>query len=395
MLTSCGVIVEYNPFHSGHSYHLKEAREKSKADVIVAVMSGNFLQRGEPAIVDKWDRANVALSEGADLVIELPVASAVQSADYFAAGGVSLLSALNVEHLCFGTDTSTTLDYNEFGLLYNEKEVELNNRYQEIKNNGQSYPKQMMQLYAELFPEIPVDFSSPNHVLGLAYAKENAKQSKPMMLHPIVRQGAHYHDSKIQSDNFSSATAIRKNAHANHLGSIKNTVPEQTLNDLYKNKLHSWNDYWPYLQYMLLTQSLSELSSIYQMTEGLEYRLKEAVKKANNFDDFIERVKTKRYTRVRIQRLCVYVLLQVKQSEIEHSLDNKYIRILGFTEQGRAFLKQEKNRSSYPIITKIDKKNEKQLALDIKAGQVYGLADQLASQQDYYRSPIYQGNKKR
>ena len=117
-MKSCGVIVEYNPFHNGHRYHLEEARKESQADVIIAVMSGNFLQRGEPAIIDKWQRAEEALKNGADLVIELPFAYAVQSADYFARGGVSLLHHLGVDALCFGTDSSSELDYEKFGISH-------------------------------------------------------------------------------------------------------------------------------------------------------------------------------------------------------------------------------------------------------------------------------------
>ena len=389
-LTSCGVIVEYNPFHNGHKYHLEQARKKSQADVLIAMMSGNFLQRGEPAIIDKWHRAEVALKHGADLVIELPFAYAVQSADYFAKGGVKLLQSLHVEALCFGTDTTKSLDYSEFGKEYVEKETLINLRYKELKNNGQSYPQQMTQIYRELLPSVPLDFSSPNHILGMAYAKENARYNTPMSLIPINREGSGYHEEVIQDQTFSSATGIRKQALENNLSSISHTLPKESLVDLNHMLLHSWEDYWPLLKYQLLSHSTDELAKTYQLTEGIEYRLKECAKKARNMSEFIEMVKTKRYTWARLQRLATYLLLNVTQEEIEQVWNQSYLRVLGFNEIGRQYLKQEKNRSELPIITKISQKNESQLSLDIRAGQIYQLIEKdIASEQDYYRSPIY------
>ena len=389
-LTSCGVIVEYNPFHNGHIYHLKEARKKSEVDVLVAVMSGNFLQRGEPAIIDKWQRAETALHNGADLVIELPFAYAVQSADYFAKGGIKLLHSLNVESLCFGTDLTQSMDYELFGQTYVEKEKLINQRYQEIKNNGESYPQQMTQIYRELLQQVPLDFSSPNHILGMAYAKENARYANPMSLIPITRQGSGYHDETIKSQEFSSATAIRQRVLEKDITSISHTVPSETRDFLENTDLHSWGDYWPLLKYHLLNHSFDELSDTYQLSEGIEYRLKESVKKAASFSGFMSLVKTKRYTWTRLQRLATYLLLNVREKEIHDVWQNSYLRVLGFTENGRQFLNQEKNHATLPIVTKIDQKNEKQLSLDIRAGQIYQLAQQHHHiEQDYYRSPIY------
>lgn len=388
-LTSCGVIVEYNPFHNGHEYHLNEAKKQSNADCLVAVMSGNFLQRGEPAIIDKWHRAEVALKHGADLVIELPFAYAVQSADYFAKGGVKLLHSLNINSLCFGTDTTEPIDYALFGKNYIEKESRINARYQEIKNNGQSYPQQMTEIYRELLPEIPVDFSSPNHILGMSYAKENARYTNPMSIFPIRRQGSGYHEEVIQEQAFSSATGIRQQVLQGNVSEIKHTLPRESLDYLKNERLHSWEDYWPYLKYRLLSQSTSELAKTYQLSEGIEYRLKKCLKTSNSFTDFINQVKTKRYTWTRLQRLATYLLLNVSEDDIHQVWDDSYIRVLGFTETGRQFLNQEKNKSQLPIITKINQKNEKQLSLDIRAGKIYQLVDELKMEQDYYRSPIY------
>ncbi|MEG0549750.1 MAG: nucleotidyltransferase [Vagococcus sp.] len=388
-MKSCGVIVEYNPFHNGHHYHLKEAKKQSQADCLVAVMSGNFLQRGEPAIVDKWTRTNEALKNGADLVIELPFAYAVQSADYFTRGGVKLLHSLGVDALCFGTDVDGKMDYEMFGTFHQENMTDINKEYQELKNNGQSYPQQMTEVYRKLLPSWALNFSSPNHILGMGYAKENASYNSPMTLHAIKRLGNQYHDEEVSNDIFASATSIRKSVLSGKTTELKQVVPKITYADLRTASLVEWEKAWPFLKYQLSCQSTKELSRCYQMVEGLEYRFKEAAKLSNNFEEFVSRVKSKRYTWTRIQRVCLYVLLQVKQEEVEAVWQSSYIRVLGFNDTGRAFLKQQKSVINLPVVTNINKKNESMLALDIKVGQIYSLLEKNLKEQDYYQSPIY------
>lgn len=388
-MKSCGVIVEYNPFHNGHNYHLKEAKEKSHADCLVAVMSGNFLQRGEPAIIDKWSRTKEALYNGVDLVIELPFAYAVQSADYFTHGGIKLLQSLGVDAISFGTDASEELDYAEFGKFHQENIDVINDTYQAIKNNGQSYPQQMTEVYRQLYPDWQLDFSSPNHILGMGYAKENASYSKPMTLYPIKRVGSHYHEEELSTLNFASATAIRKGILSGRQKELAQVIPSMTFQDLCSNDLVEWEKAWPFLQYQLISQSTETLKKCYQMVEGLEYRFKEAATLSNSFEEFVSRVKSKRYTWTRIQRLCLYVLLQVNLTEIETVWQSSYLRVLGFNEVGRQFLKQQKKICQLPVITNVNKKNEALLSLDIRAGKIYSLFGENIKQQDYYQSPIY------
>ena len=371
-MKSCGVIVEYNPFHNGHKYHLEQAREKSGAEVVVAVMSGNFLQRGEPSILDKWERTQAALRNGADLVIELPFAYAVQSADYFTRGGVKLLQELGVDSLCFGTDINQELDYEKFGQFHKENQALIDQTYLSLKNNGQSYPQQMTEVYRKLFPEWTLDFSSPNHILGMGYAKENAKYPCPMRIYPIKRKGNHYHDQTIESATFASATAIRKETLNGNLEKLAHVVPTETKAAL-EQELIDWEKAWPLLRYQIISTPIKELKETYQMVEGLEYRFKEKALTASNFSEFVQEIKSKRYTWTRIQRLCLYVLIQVKKDGIKHVWDNSYLRILGFNEVGRLFLKNRKKEINVPIITNINRKNEALLALDIRVGQVYSL----------------------
>ncbi|ALV20711.1 MAG: nucleotidyltransferase [Carnobacterium sp.] len=394
-MKSCGVIVEYNPFHNGHLYHLHQAKEQTKADVLIAVMSGNFLQRGEPAIVDKWTRTQMALSAGADMVIELPVAFSVQPADYFAKGAVALLHSLGCEHLCFGAETGDAQEYQAVAEFFVKESEQIEERFKELQNNGTTYAAQMQQVLSELLPAQALDQTTPNNILGLAYAKENAKYAHPMTLHTVKREGAGYHDQEVSSKEFASATAIRRKLidsplRLEALTELAEVMPENSREALKTAAFLSWENFWPYLKYQLTIQSVAELRTVYQMTEGIEYRLKEKVKEAETFEHFISLVKNKRYTWVRLQRLCVYLLLDVKAEEMMKELQfPKALHILGFSHEGQQYLNQMKKKASLPLLTNIQQKNACLWKLDIKAGEVYNLAFSYpADSQDYRRQPI-------
>ena len=377
-MKSCGIIVEYNPFHNGHRYHVEMARKTTGAEVVIAVMSGNFLQRGEPAIIDKWHRANEALQNG----VELPVEWAVQSADYFAKGAVKILQTLDCDSLCFGTEEETSFDYSSFGRFVQENQDRIEEAFQELSDQTYSYPQKMTEVFRSLYPDITLDFSSPNHILGLSYAKENAKYVHPMELHPIRRKSAGYHEKIITDQRIASATAIR---HALEEGKrIAGLVPPQTEEDLSTCSLQTWESYWPYLRYRLLSSTLLELTDIYQMTEGIESRMKIAAATADSFEDFVSKVKTKRYTWTRIQRLSCYVLLNIKKQEIPVQQNKNYLRLLGFTDAGRRFLKEKKEISIY---SRIGKKEAQEAELLVRSDQIYQLGGNIP-EQNFGRIPI-------
>ncbi|BBC61429.1 nucleotidyltransferase [Melissococcus plutonius] len=392
-MKSCGIIAEYNPFHNGHLYQLLEAKERAKADLLIVIMSGNFLQRGEPALLDKWIRTYEALSNGADLVIELPFAWAVQSADYFAKGAIKLLHALNCEALCFGTDSSEEINYAEFGEWIVNNQSLINANFINLSKKSLSYPKKIELALQQSFPEKKIDLSSPNHILGLSYARENALYKNPMELYPLKRIQTNFHDRKI-TNKIASATAIRLAYQKNELEKVAVAVPEVTFNDLNNQPAVTWNSYWPFLKYQLMNQSLLELNQIYQMNEGIEHRLQEAAYKANDFTTFIEEVKTKRYTWTRLQRLAVYILNNIKTQEIEMAWETNYLRILGFNCKGQTFLKKQKKDSQLPIISRVSKENHQQLSLDIRSSRIYQLATKKIVEQDFGRIPIQYLSKK-
>lgn len=389
-MKSCGLIVEYNPFHNGHLYHAEEAKKRTKADVMIAVMSGNFLQRGEPALVDKWTRAEMALAAGVDLVIELPVYASVQAADYFAKGAVSLLQALQCDSLCFGAESGTGALFHEAASWFVNEESMFNQAFQEVKNQRVSYAKQMQQVFKTLNPTLDLDLTTPNNTLGFSYAKANLRYPYPMELHALTRQKTGYHDATIQDTHFASATAIRRTLlEGTGFDTLRSVLPTKSLTLLEDAPFVTWENYWPMLRYQIIVSSHDELRELYQMSEGIEFRLKEKVKEAHSFSEFIELVKNKRYTWVRLQRLCVAILLKSKKNEWLHLIEHpQAIRVLGVNQIGREYLKRKKEHIQLPVITNITSKNQMLVEKDIQAGLVYEMGHKGVMPQDFRRKPI-------
>lgn len=382
-MKSCGLIVEYNPFHNGHKLHAEKARALTQAEVVIAVMSGNFLQRGEPAIIDKWRRCREALANGADLVIELPFCYAVQSADYFAKGTVGILQQIGCEALCFGTDGQETFDYQAFGKFSKDSQKRIDEAFQSLKSSGMSYPQKMREVFQKLYPAIGLQSGAPNHILGLSYAKENAGYLAPMRLFPIQREKAAYLDADVHDSEIASATAVRRLALDGK--SPRSLVPKETLEDLKESYLMDWEKFWPFLRYKIFSSSPEELRMIYQMREGLEHRIIQLAGTGRNFRDFAEKLKSKRYTWVRLQRLLTYVLGNVSEAEISSGQADDGLRILGFTEAGQTFIREHRD---LPWISRFGKKEGEKLSLDLKMDKLYQMADPSIPEQNFGRHPI-------
>lgn len=393
-MKSCGIVAEYNPFHNGHRYQIAEAKKLSGADVVVVVMSGNFLQRGEPAIIDKWKRTEAALVSGADLIIELPVAFSVQSADYFAKGAIFLLQQLGCEALSFGSESGTGADFQSFAENWVENEAAIDAAFQLLKNNGAPYAAQMQQAVQEVIPDSSLDLSAPNTILGLAYARENAGYLNPMKLFPVQRIGSGHNETDLTEGTFQSGSALRREllqeGSSTHLQSVRKAVPERSFQFLAESALKQWESFWLLLKYQITVQTEEQLREIYQMNEGIEYRLKQKVRHAKSFTQFVEMVKSKRYPWVRLQRLFTYVLLQIKKEDMQTAIKHPAaIRVLGFTEKGQQYLSEQKKLVSVPLISRLNQKNKSLWEMDIKAGKVYAVANESdKAEQDFLRSPI-------
>lgn len=374
-MKAVGMVVEYNPFHNGHRYHLQQAKKISGADVTVAVMSGNFTQRGEPTIVDKWSRARTAVMNGVDLVIELPVFYAVQPANRFAGGALSLLNALGVDSIVFGSE------HPEWNFARLVEAEEAFNQESFNKYNA-TYATQFNQ---QLKEQTGVTLIDPNDILAFAYTKAKINQGYHFELLPIKRQGSDYHDQQIKGK-IASASAIRQAI--NEKGDYRQAVP-QVMGDILAaiKSIPSWTDLYPLLRNQLIQAPVSTLQSTYLMAEGLEYRMKEAAQRSLDFNSFMKFTKTKRYTYAHLLRVCLYTILQITQEEVAEHSKHPYLHVLAFNKQGREYLHQVKKQLDLPLITKVDQEMRDQLLnLDYRAGKLYQLFTPI--EQDLKHPPI-------
>lgn len=376
-MKACGLIVEYNPFHNGHLYHVNEAKKLTKADCIIAVMSGSFLQRGEPAMMDKFHRTKAALASGVDLVVELPYAYAVQSSYYFAKGALLTLDALHTDSICFGSESG------EIDLFYDgittlqEKSDLYDQTVQYYLQNGWSYPMASQRAYEQIGLG-NLDLFQPNNILGFSYVKSIVEQNLPIKATTIKRKSSHYHDKQIEGS-IASATSIRNELTEGELSAhIRSTLPKPSVTQInkYKQKAtlwHDWEHYYPLLHYRLTTMSRKELASIHGVDEGIEGRILQAIQLSMSFKNLIERVKTKRYTQTRLQRMFVHILTNTSKQAIKqfHSHEQlPYIRLLGMTNKGRNYLHNKKKLQTVPIVSNLNRKHET-LLLDERASNVY------------------------
>ena len=391
MQQAAGIIAEYNPFHNGHLYHLQQTKEKTKLPVIV-IMSGSIMQRGEPALLDKWTRARLAVDNGADLVIELPAAFSLRSAQYFASGAVALLQSCGcVSTLSCGTENPAT----EFTALATAlTSTECSKLLQEKLQQGLSYAAASEQALQELTSK-KIQLNTPNDILALEYSKALLQTAiKPIF---IQRQHADYNDTAI-SGNIASATAIRQALLAGKTADIAQAVPADVNHELialpYDFAL-SRQMLWLLISYRLRMLTPQQIALSCQCSEGLENVLKRA-ESCTSLAEAVAECSGKRYPASRIRRLLLQLLLH-------HSAENfaqtepAYLRILAFNEQGRSLLKGIKKNSSLPLLTKLgrnpfrnqSKAFRQQLELDIAASDLLALLQQRPSGSDFLTSPHY------
>lgn len=308
----CGIICEYNPFHYGHAYHIQKARELTQCDVLICVMSGNFVQRGEPAICDKWQRARFAIEQGCDLVIELPYPYVMQSADHFALGGVRVLALAGIDSLVFGSESHNLTYLQELA-----KTSFADYKAQQV--NGISFAKAIEQTHAKL---------SSNDILGVFYLK--ALQNLAITPYTIQRTNG-YHDETLTSS-FSSATAIRK-AIKEHMD-YKNATPMKEF-----PHPHWVEDYYPYLQTYFTTTSKEQLQSLFLMDEGIESLFIKKAKLCSDYASFLQSCVSKRYPTSSIQRTLMHVMCQTSKAEMNALPPLNYLRPLAFNTIGKAHLR--------------------------------------------------------
>ncbi len=366
-MDSVGIIAEYNPFHNGHLYQLKKVKEMFPNMPVVLVLAGNFTQRGDVSIIDKWKKTDIAIKAGIDLVIELPFSFSTQSADFFSYGAITILEKLKVKYLVFGTESD---ELSDIELLV---DTQLNNKefsslvkiYSKLGNN---YPTSMSLALKDLTGK---SIKTPNDLLAISYIKTIRKNN--YNIKPIcIKRTNDYHDETFDK-NISSATSIRI-ALKNNID-IKGQVPEFVIP--YLNDLHFIDDYFELLKYKIITDD--NLSNYQGVDEGLENILKKEIMEANNFDELVKRIKSKRYTYNNISRMLIHILCNLKKCDMNEFNTVKYIRLLGFNDIGKRYLNKIKKDIDIPIISKISREKDRMLEFEIQTTKIYALTDNNSS----------------
>jgi len=413
-LRTVGIIVEYNPLHNGHVHHFAESKRHTGADAVVAVMSGHFLQRGEPALLNKWARTEMALRMGADLVIELPVAFSAQPAEWFAYGAVSALEHTGVvDALCFGSESGDIRWLRKLaGVLAREPESFQALVKQELKT-GISYPKAYTAAVARLSAELRWDaaaeppsaeaMSQPNNTLGLHYLIALERIHSRIEPFTIARSKAGYRQTEPTDKVIASATAIRKLLleTGSDMQSIEPYIPSYTA-EIIQREIEAghapitWDSFTRIVVHRLLTSTPDRLAGIYEVTEGLEHRMIQAVSSvASHYipsvEQLLDKMKTKRYTRTKLQRTLTRILLDHAKSDLPRTILRQgapYLRILGFSAAGRQLLKRMKHTAAVPVITRLGNDIPSLLQLDVKAASAYALGYRSPTREDLLRDYI-------
>lgn len=340
-----GIIAEYNPFHNGHLYHIEKSKKLSNADLTICVMSGNFTQRGEPAIIDKWSRTKMALEAGIDLVIELPLVYSISSAENFAYGSINILNKLGiVDAISFGSESGDINILNSIAdILYNQPKEYVSLLNHEL-DKGVSYPKaqeKAVLMYLSDIRKYANVLSSPNNILGIEYLKA-IKKLKSNIFPITIKRDIDHNSTDLSDGNLISSMAIRKNI--NKLSNFKDSIPQFSYEILDNQIKHgkivkNITTFEKEIIYKLRTMSKEEIMNLPDVTEGLENSIISASNSCNNLLDLISLIKSKRYTRTRIQRILLYALLGITKQDILNSKKiSPYIRILGVNENGKKIL---------------------------------------------------------
>lgn len=394
-----GIITEYNPFHNGHKFHLEESKKQTKSDGTICIMSGNFVQRGGPAIIDKWKRTEMALNNGVDLIIELPTFYAVSSAEFFAKGAVSILNSLNiVNNLFFGSEIGDAKALSEIAKVLVSEDKRFQNILKENLSLGLTFAKAREKSLIEYLnsSEINNIITSSNNILGIEYIKAILKLNSSINPIALKREGSNYNDKSL-SQTFSSATSIREVLkNTSNIEDLKNIIPLESYEVFSKLQEQDYRftfeeEMFKYIKYKIQTNCVN-FNNLYEVTEGLDNKIIKEISSSNSLHEFILKIKSKRYTYSKISRILTHIYLGLDNDDFKDiaNENNLYVRVLGFNKTGREILSLIKANSSIPLITKVPRfTNNPLLKFDLQATACYSLLnDKLNPFNDYLQSPI-------
>ena len=386
-----GIIAEYNPFHNGHLYHLEQAKKMTNCEYSICVMSGNFVQRGDTALLDKWTRTKMNLENGIDLVLELPTVYATSSSENFAMGAVKLLDSLKVvDYLSFGSENCEIDILNNIATVLYEEPKQFTSILSHELSKGISFPKareNALLMYLNNIQKYSNIINQPNNILGIEYLKALKSLKSHIIPSSVQRQKVYYNSQHIV-DEYASATAIRELLRRENFDEIRPVMPDSSYMLLRQqfekgNFVESLAEFEKEIIFKLRTMTTSEIAKLPDVNEGLEFAIKNAANNCNNLYDLITMVKSKRYTQTRIQRILVYSLLGITKHDTEISKKViPYARVLGFNSKGKVLLSGiSKENPKLNIVTSVKKfmdessnKNLKSmLEKDILATNIYTL----------------------
>lgn len=388
-----GIIAEYNPMHTGHIYHISKAKEITGCDTVIVIMSGSFTQQGNIAIINKFERAKQAIQNGVDLVIEIPSAFASSDAGNFAYKSVSILNDLNVDAICFGaeTDNIERLKLISETLIYKDKEI-----WNEIKNElkkGISFAKARNNSLNKFLNEDDINIIlSPNNILALEYLKTLKVLNSNIIPFAIHRESNF--NSHILENCYTSSTSIRKALENKcNLNDIQKYISENVSKYLKNNKIIFNNDFFEILKYKIISMNENDLKEINGVSEGIENKLKKEICNSYSYDEFLFKIKSKRYELSRIKRILVNILLNISKDDFNLLKENNsnYAHILAFNHDKKDLLSHISNTSNIPVISSLNNKtlsylNKYQklsLDIDIYASNIYSMLINQKINKDY------------
>lgn len=395
-----GIITEYNPFHLGHELHLKKSKELTNCDGVICVMSGNFVQRGLPALTDKWTRTKMALEAGVDLVVELPTVYATSSAEFFSFGAVSLLDSLNVvDNLCFGSESGNIDLIKKLSEIIVNEPTDFKEYLKNFLKEGLPFPKArslaLIKYLNENEHNIPLEniesiLNSSNNILAIEYCKSLYKLNSNIRPFTIKRLGADYNKDELSKNEIASASAIRKSIYSSNIDEILEFMPEYTYKLLKNASFSNLNKMFELIRYSVLSNP-SIFKNIPEASEGIDNKIIQNIGRANSLDELINLCKSKRYSYTRLNRILCHVLLSIDEDVLAlRKTSPNYLRILGFNKKGREIIKEIKKNSDIILVNKLSKtKPDPMLNLDIKATNIYSLLNtNVKINSDFLNSPI-------
>lgn len=401
-MKTVGIIAEYNPFHNGHAYQIAKARELTGAEYVVIVMSGNFVQRGQPAVMEKSIRAEAALLCGADVVLELPVHYSTASAEYFASGAVALLHRLGVvDALCFGSECGEIGRLSKLADALLTEDEAFKSLLKKRLKEGIPYPQARNDVLCTVFPQLSEELpllKYPNNILGLEYLKALKKLNSQIRPYTMPRMGSGYHDESLDSP-YSSALAIRESlAAGKSLYSIKEQLPTAVHELMVRHYEKSFpilpDDFSLLLAYKLLQEQDRDFGVYFDIDSDFSDRLRKFLPAYMDYVSFCETLKTKNVTYTKVSRSLLHILLNIEQADMNAFCSQDYVyyaRILGFRKESVPLLAAMKAHTDIPLLSKLADANDlitsengrRMLEQDIKTSHIYALAVQHKFHQNF------------